>query len=498
MNQTKKRLSIIKIAISITDIETIQLQILKLGLLKTDEKIQNIIAVLQAENYAQAQGLITTYLETHTENVLQRSSQGEKQIDTQKEQSSIDEFKLFLSPEENRKKIEIDINDFMGLDLQLPTTKPLPKEKRRETIQEIDINDFLSVAPVIPGKEEEVSERETPHVTTNDFTSLLNMGANDVLADNIDLNTKQKKKDTFFTRPSQSSKIANPASDIPKDTFFDTLEEKTSKEKTSKEKTETLPALSHTLVPKIKGKEREIKTVETAVKESPFFTQDTPEKKDPLQKKVLKEMVAEKDVVGENILQEKEKNPLKDLSPLKSITEETSETYYESIPYIAQKLESMHKQYPSSQRSHKPFPVLSKLLTKISQETYREVEIEKTLGQAKKLMEEKQFSQATQLLLVCAATPSPFAQFILARELYKGVLLTKNIPQAFSILNTLAMDDYPEALCDLGQFYENGIGTKKNKKRAQELYENAMNIGIKRAKTHFERMKKQNKGFFRK
>ena len=60
------------------------------------------------------------------------------------------------------------------------------------------------------------------------------------------------------------------------------------------------------------------------------------------------------------------------------------------------------------------------------------------------------------------------------------------------------MDDYPEALCDLGQFYENGIGTKKDKKRAEHLYKDAMDFGIKRAKTHFERLKQQNKGFFRK
>ena len=61
MNQTQKRLSIINLAISITDIETIQLQILKLGLLKTDTKIQEIIAVLQAENYAKAQFMVKTF-----------------------------------------------------------------------------------------------------------------------------------------------------------------------------------------------------------------------------------------------------------------------------------------------------------------------------------------------------------------------------------------------------------------------------------------------------
>jgi len=42
MNQTQKRLNIIKLAISIGDNETIQLQMLKLAPLKTDRKIQEI------------------------------------------------------------------------------------------------------------------------------------------------------------------------------------------------------------------------------------------------------------------------------------------------------------------------------------------------------------------------------------------------------------------------------------------------------------------------
>ena len=47
-----------------TDIETIQLQILKLGLLKSDDKIQEIIETLYETNYAQAQALIIEYIET--------------------------------------------------------------------------------------------------------------------------------------------------------------------------------------------------------------------------------------------------------------------------------------------------------------------------------------------------------------------------------------------------------------------------------------------------
>lgn len=470
MNQTKKRLSIIKIAISITDIETIQLQILKLGLLKTDEKIQNIISVLQAENYAQAQGLITTYIETPTEDVLQRSTQEEKQTRTNEDQSTIDEFQLFVSPGENEEKIEIDINDYMSDDLQIPTAKPLHKEKKREPIQkvqetqeikevkEIDINDFLSVAPDTPGKQPEISD-----AVTSDLDSLLNIDVNDVLTDNIDLKIGHTEEDNFFTLPNQSAKTVISTSDIPKDNFFDIPGEDI-----SEKETDDIDILNPTRM-------QNIKVEEVAKEASLLLTQDESLPKQPL-----------------------EKNPLKELSPANTLPDDTTPIQYKSIPYITQKLESMNKQYPSSHSSHEPFSALSDLLTKIRKETYSEEEIEEILGQVKKLMGEQQFSQAVQLLLVCASTPSPFAQLILARELYKGVLLTQNIPQAFILLNTLAMDDYPEALCDLGQFYENGIGTKKDKKRAEHLYKDAMEFGIKRAKTHFERLKQQNKGFFRK
>ena len=454
MNQTKKRLSIIKIAISITDIETIQLQILKLGLLKTDEKIQNIISMLQAENYAQAQGLITTYIETATENVLQRSSQEKKHILTKEEQATIDEFQLFVTPEANEEKVKIDINDFLSDDLQIHTDKPIDKERKMEVIEkieEIDMNDFLTVAPL----------SSTKPVETSDFDSLLNIDVNDVLTNNIDLNINYTEEDNFFALPPQESKMINPTSDIPKDTFFDMQDEEV-----SNEKSETMDTLSPTLMPNIKVEKTEIKIEEVPEEETFLSTQ--------------------------------EKSPLQELSPSNTIEKKKAVTHYKSIPYITQKLESMNKQYPTSHNNQEVFSTLTDLLTKISQEKYSEEEIEETLGQVKILMEEQQFSQGAQLLLVCAATESAFAQLILARELYKGVLLTQNIPQAFILLNTLAMDDYPEALCDLGQFYENGIGTKKDKKRAEELYQHAMVSGIKRAKTHFERIKKQNKGFFRK
>jgi TPR repeat protein len=86
---------------------------------------------------------------------------------------------------------------------------------------------------------------------------------------------------------------------------------------------------------------------------------------------------------------------------------------------------------------------------------------------------------------------------MLARALYKGEILQKNLPESFTLINRLAMDDdYPEAICDLAQFYDKGIGIDKDKKKAEELYKEAMELGIKRAIGHYERVRKQNSGLF--
>jgi hypothetical protein len=61
MNQMQKRLEIIKIAISMTDEETIRLQLLKLEHFEDDSNLGEIIAQLKQKYYAKAQVLITEY-----------------------------------------------------------------------------------------------------------------------------------------------------------------------------------------------------------------------------------------------------------------------------------------------------------------------------------------------------------------------------------------------------------------------------------------------------
>ena len=325
MNQTKKRLEIIRLAISITDIETIQLQMLKLGLLKTDAKVQEIIETIQLKNYAQAQSLIDNYLKTTTEDKSQMVSSQDRE--------KIDEFDLLLS-------------------------KPQKEESKREI----------------------------------DFDELLNITAEDVLVN-------QSKTDISAT---------------PKETK-------------------------------------------------------------------LEEKIEEKEIESSHLNNDKEIS---------------SKVHYKAISYIDQKFKNMCNRYPPTEPTTEHFPSVEAWLLKISKEGYNDEEVEEIINHITKLTQSDKKAEAAQQLLISGATEAPFAQFMLARERYRGVILQKNLPEAFTLINRLAINDYPEAICDLGQFYEHGIGVRTDIKKAKLLYKEAMELGIKRARRHYERVNRKNSNLF--
>ena len=60
----------------------------------------------------------------------------------------------------------------------------------------------------------------------------------------------------------------------------------------------------------------------------------------------------------------------------------------------------------------------------------------------------------------------------------------------------MALEGYVEAICDLGQFYEYGIGIKKDRKKALSLYEEAHQLGLERAKELYDKLQNSKKNFF--
>ena len=397
MNQTKKRLSIINLAISIGDTETIQLQILKLSPLKRDEKIQKIIHTLQAENYAQAQTLITSYIETAPDDIHQRTL-SDIPDSPEEEEAIIEEFDLFrIKPEEENEEIDeiLDL-DNNNADLQ----------------------------------EESLEEK-------SDFDALLNLKSEDVLPNALQMQQTLSDNDDFFSLP----------------------------------------------------EEHEQYNYTEIVEKDDFFFQDTHDD-------ARKSVETEKGEAGDTSSAYQSGSTVTEVASdnVNRVPDESSQSY-EPIPYIDQKFKNMQTQYPPVEESSDHFASVDAWLKKIANEGYEEHEIEEMVTYIEKLVQENKKAEAAQLLLISAATQSKYAQFMLARALFKGDIVKKNLPEAFTLINRLAMDDdYAEAICDLGQFYEYGIGIDKDRYRAEALYKEAMELGISRAKRHYERLSKANKG----
>lgn len=431
MNQTKKRLAIIKLAISMTDTETIQLQVLKLGLLKTDNKMREILSMLNEHNYAQAQRLISRYIEAPNDTIVQRTSQIEesKQEATvpTPEEAMIEHKEVLEKADEPlslQEKIQQAKEKALIEEFELFTEDP---EENIETLQEeVSYDALLDIAP----KPKQMSTKNI------NYDALLNVEADDVLVDNITLDISEQQEDTFFKEiHTQASHTEHT------DDFFDEI-------KVNKENADT-----------------------------------------SIFQEILKRETSQK-----NTTQAKESkiNPIQEERPLT----QTDTTHYQAISYIDQKLKNMNNQYPPTHISNDTFPSVETWLLKIANEGYTETEVEAIIKQIEKLSKTNQ-SEAAQLLLVTAATQSQYAHFRLARALFKGEILQKNLAEAFTIINRLAVnDDYPEAICDLAQFYEKGIGITKDRKKAEELYKEAMDLGIQRAMDHYERIRKENKGLF--
>jgi hypothetical protein len=407
MNQTKKRLNIIKLAISITDIETIQLQILKLTPMKSDASIQEIISLLQEGSYVKAQSLITTYMEITPDSIEPKESSYTHALSSQiKEKSLIDEFDLMITPTVN---------------------------------------------------------------TANDPTEL----SSQQLQALIHEDKHHQSNEQFFEN--------SPKSHHEEDNFF-----------------EEQPINQEEPTPSTKSEDKE-QEIHEEIQETPIETVEkeqqeeiTPPKEEESNKELPQESINESLPKSEELQEESYyDDPLE--SP-KSIT--PKEWEYQPIPHIAQKMTYMEKRYPPVRISNEKYETVDQLLEQISSQGYDEKQIEETINTIQKLINIEELAEAAELLHICASTESLFGQFMLARELYTGAIIKRNIDASFSLMDSLAKKEYPEALCDLGQFYEHGIGTVADLDRAEHLYKGAMEGGIKRAMKHHARLQKENKGFF--
>jgi len=400
--QVSKRLQIIKIAISITDEETINLQRLKLRVYKNDKQLETILAVLEDENHAQASSLIDRYLHgPFQEKEPYIPTPAPSKRDTEEEEL-IKKFGLFMDAKREERHNPIEIKEMIQIE-----------------------DDFDNI--LIPQKTDQghtISKKVSTEEIIADFNSI----------------KEEIVRDTHPTPPPQAH------------------DKQAEQDKETEENREAEEISGQTI--------DDILAVSPKQKQTAFSQENDKIQPPPLPK------------------QEKQHHA------------KDSTAAYSPISYVDHKFKNMLNQYPQILESTERFEREEKLLYKISLEGYDEVDIDDIITDIQLLKEAGKLAEAAHLLLIIAFTESLYAQLIFARELYKGEILQKDVPEAFTQINRLAIENYPEAICDLAQFYEKGIGINKDKKKAFRLYEDALELGVLRAERHIVRMQEESKGFF--
>ena len=431
MNQTQKRLSIINLAISITDNETIQLQIGKLRLLQNDRRIKEIVSALEAHNYAYSQKLINDYIQTPTQHVHQRTLQNSYSMTNE----------AFFN--EEPQKFEDNEPVKYGQERYTP--------KERELIKQFDLFVNDNVNPQNNSVDYSKVSGEKPK---NAYDVLLDMSADEIMPDNIKIDLKG---DAFFESEDAKTPKDFAVETVPKDTFFD--------EKSEEEEEMSQPSSS-------------------------------------LQYDMLDEDAEEREEVSEELdsveeaeeFEDSDESALEEDASMDPSSLEYENRRYPPILSIREQFEEAINRYQPLEESEEVFSTVNAWLKQISTEGYQESEIREIVKRILTLAESEDQShraEAVELLLITGITEDMFAQLILSRELYRGRLLTKDVDASFKIMDRLAEQEYPEAVCDLAQFLEYGIGTKKDKKKAKSLYLKAMDMGVERAQKHYEKLKKE-------
>ena len=441
MNQIKKRLEIIKIAISMTDTETIRLQMLKLEPFEMDDELAEILSLLHNKNYAQAQALITNYIapKKNTDSKPKKPKKSQKVAN-----SIIDEFEL-LMPNSNS------------------TT---PKNTHHE-----DTSKQFSPSSLVEEKPLQQDTHATK--TTLPYRTILQ-------SEDLDYDINEDMGESRYPKimPKQTSNIKEKENDL--------------------SDTPTIPDGSVTKNQEAQKTKSDITTKEEIAPVDP--KESTPEDV-TIQKVPSSESIDENfgstaqstqnETISIENIKEKSPEEKKDDSNSQNIQEKNKRSA--PLVDINSTFDLLLSSFPAKYNSQTRFQSVKIWLRQISIRGYSATEITTMVQHIKELKKNQEYAQAAQLTILAAATGSELGRLMLARELFRGEILEQNKPEAFSIIEQLALRDYPEAICDLGQLYEYGIGTPRDYKMAKKLYEKAFNFGLTRAMKHIEKVTKKTK-----
>ena len=471
LKEIQSRLEIIKIATHINDTDTIVLQTAHLKK-ANDAKIDEIIELLSGRNFRQALYLIKTY----------NSESG---------YSSISEI------EDSETEKVLDIEDMLRMS---PLAKETIREYKSSKYTQDDLEAFAKNIDTPVSEAYNLNDKNQEDSYAKTFENIQNKQVEstkeklEVKDDNIEpshdelaKNHKDTPLDEMKIEPKKEETKQNRTQVLSK---YKTLREKFAKKdkKDTLEKKETLSksSIAQSVLDKAKNIGEKFKN-EDASKELEKSKQE-PAKKEPLKTDVKKsEFVKKVDKTPKKAAKKIDKEPKKED---KQVAKSSSENnIYPPIPHIEQKFRQAFVLYPPNKESEVWVEVVIKFLKTLSLNSYTDKDVKEFLNEYKFYLDKGDIAKASQVLLLAAATDSKYAQFILARELFNGRVLRRDLKKSYAIMKNLANSFYPDAICDLAQFYEYGIGVPKDKKVAIKLYEKAFELGVDRATKHINRIK---------
>jgi len=464
--EIQTRLEIIKLATSIEDFDTIVLQTSHLKALNST-KIDEIITLLNSKNYKQAVYLIKSFLadsEMINSDIIDSFDDSEKVLGIEDmlrmsplAKETIKEYKSSTYTQDDLEAFAKNIETPIANEYE---TKDKLKSTYEETFTEIQEQQPVDAEPI------ELKEIKTEG-ESKEFDNAVESASHDTPLDEISaevLNTQDKPKrakviskyKTLRSKFAKKDKSNEKVESVKKSTVTQNVISK-AKNLTSKLKVNELKAKKDSS----SKKEEEILNIDTKVQENNKINQT--------EKPLLKE--------DKVTTQKKEaKNPLND-------------EIYPPIPHIEQKFRQAFVLYPPNKESDVWIEEVIKFLKHISSTSYTDNDVKQFLDEYHFYIEKADIARAAQVLLLAAASDSKYAQFILARELFNGRVLKRDLKKSYTAMKYLASKHYPDAICDLAQFYEYGIGVPKDKKTALKLYEKAFELGVDRATKHINRIK---------
>jgi hypothetical protein len=456
MEEIIKRLQILKLSIALKDFDSIELQIKRLEKLNVNQQVHNIIALIKNRQHYHAMLSINAYPNDLYSNEYYSKVRAE-------EEAVIDEFELFESGGGKMhesltsakvpliEKIEDETQILKELQEEEEKIAPTqPQESDEESQEQEVIKNSWFVEENAP--EEETKQNPQTHDKTQE--------AEEEIQEEI-ASTPTKEPTNTYDSWQEESKIAaqidtsNPLSYTKDYTFDEPIKERESN------------TYDHNLI-----MEDDLDDIAKDYYRQKFEEDVDHVKYGKVQESTPDEVPAPAEPIGMD-----------------------DEGFYQPIQFLDQKFNAILNRYPQKEPIESNIDSIKHIVT-LFEQPYSEDEIDIVLKQFDEFKKNGEYEEAAKILFVVANTQSQTAHFRLARELFKGDILVQSYPEAFIAMNDLALEGYVEAICDLGQFYEYGIGIKKDRKKALSLYEEAHQLGLERAKELHDKLQNAKKNFF--